>query len=121
MNSLMGLDMLLLSTTGRRTGDAKDTPLLYIEETGQYYCVASFGGSDRHPQWFLNLVANPRVTLLIKRRYFSAVAYVMSGQERSRIWQKLVEYYPAFARYQKRTERIIPVIRFVPLKDARGN
>ena len=119
MHNLLGLNMLLLSTKGRRTGHFKDTPLLYIEDGGQYYCVASFAGSDRHPQWFLNLVADPKVQLLIRRRHLTAIAHVTSGQERSKAWEKLVEYYPTFAKYQRRTGRIIPVVKFGSVPDSR--
>lgn len=117
MHNLRGLNMLLLSTRGRRTGRSVDTPLLYIDDGDHYYCVASFGGSDSHPQWFLNLVANPTVKLLIKQRRLTAKAHVTSGQERMEAWGKLVNYYPAFAKYQKRTKRTIPVVKFNPIPD----
>ena len=114
MNKLVGLNMLLLSTTGRRTGQIKDTPLLYLEDKGTYYCVASFGGNDRHPQWFMNLVAHPRVQLLVRQRRFAATAYVTSGEERNEAWRSLTKYYPPFAKYQDRTNRIVPVVRLDP-------
>ena len=112
MHSLLGIDILLLATKGRRTGRFRRTPLLYMESNGQYYCVASFAGSDSHPDWYLNLVAHPNVQLLVRSRQLPALAYVLSGRDRMEIWEKLVEYYPPFASYQERTERTIPVIRF---------
>lgn len=121
--SLRGLNMLLLTTRGRHTGQRKDTPLLYLEDRGQYYCVASFGGSDRHPDWFLNLEAElslrpeGKCVLLVSQKHLAASAYVTSGQERNEAWARLVKYYPPFADYQKRTQRIIPVIRFDPISD----
>ena len=117
MSKLLNLQMLLLITKGKRTGARRHTPLLYIKCQDSYYCAASFGGSDRHPQWFLNLVANPTVKLLIKQRRLTAKAQVTSGQERMEAWEKLVEYYPAFAKYQKRTKRTIPVVKFNPVPD----
>ena len=119
MHSLLGMNMLLLSTVGRRTRHSRDTPLLYMEIDGYYYCVASFAGSDRHPQWFLNLVSNPEVQLLVRRRHLTALAHVTSGQERSEAWDELVGYYPAFAKYQRRTGRAIPVVRFSPVPNSR--
>lgn len=115
MHRLAGLNMLLLSTRGRRTGQSKETPLLYLEDGGQYYCAASFGGNDDHPQWYLNLLSQPTVGLLVKRTRVTAIATVISGQEYSKAWTKLVGYYPPFAKYQNRTERTIPVVRFDPL------
>ena len=112
MHNLRGLDMLLLSTKGRHTGHIKETPLLYVEEGGRYYCAASFAGSDTNPQWFMNLVVDTNVELLLRRRRFAAVAHVTTGSERCSAWTKLVECYPDFARYQNRTERMIPVVRF---------
>ena len=112
MHNLRGLDMLLLSTKGRHTGHIKETPLLYVEEGGRYYCAASFAGSDVNPQWFMNLVADTNVELLLRQRRFAAVAHVTTGSERCSAWTKLVEYYSDFAKYQNRTERTIPVVRF---------
>ena len=121
MYSLTGLDMLLLSTTGRRTGYSRYTPLLYIHDSGQYYSVASFGGNASHPKWFLNLVDDPKVHLLVRRKRINAVAQVISGQERSRVWENLVNCYPSFAKYQERTDRTIPVIKFSPVTDTGEN
>ena len=116
MYQLMGLDMLLLSTKGRKTGELRQTPLLYIEEGGSYYCVASFGGNDRHPDWFLNILAEPRVQLTVKQKNLNAIATEISGQERESMWEKLTGYYPNFNSYQDSTTRIIPVIKFNPTK-----
>jgi len=121
MHNLLGLNMLLLSTRGRHTGHCRVNPLLYIEDDGEYYCVASFGGNDRHPQWFINLIADPNVHLLVRRRHLMAIAHVTSGLERSEAWEKLVEYYPTFAKYQRRTQRIIPIVKFCPLSDSRND
>ena len=118
MHQLLGLNMLLLFTKGRRTGQTKTNPLLYVQDGNQYYCVASFGGNDRNPQWFRNLVANPKVQLLVKGRHITAMADVTSGKERCDAWKKLVNYYPPFSKYQRRTSRTIPVVKFHPLPNS---
>ncbi len=119
MHTLNGLDMMLLSTQGRRTGEFKHTPLLYIQNDGKYYCTASFGGNDRNPDWFLNLLANPNVKLLVNQNSVDAIACSISGNERSEIWNRLVKYYPNYANYQRRTSRTIPVVRFDPTPDGK--
>ena len=118
MHSLMGLNMLLLSTKGRRTGRFRDTPLLYLKDEDRYYCVASFGGNDRHPQWFLNLIEHSNVTLSIRGRHVRAKAKLASANERDQAWNTLIDYYPPFAKYQERTARSIPVIAFLPLEES---
>ena len=120
MNSLKGLDMLLLSYNGRYTGTRRYTPLLYVQHNNYYYCAASFAGSDKNPQWFLNVTASPDVELLIKRIRFKAITHVTSGQERNQAWEKLIAYYPAFTKYQIRTARTIPVVRFDLVSDSRN-
>tara|TARA_Y100000588_G_scaffold94615_2_gene102530 strand:+ start:2552 stop:2983 length:432 start_codon:yes stop_codon:yes gene_type:complete len=114
MYRLIGLNMLLLSTKGRRTGRYRDNPLLYVEHNGNYYSAASFGGNDNHPSWFLNLSLNPEVTILVNRKHLSAIAHVTSEPERTQAWDSLVKCHPGFKNYKKRTTRIIPVVRFDP-------
>ena len=114
MYRLMGLNMLLLSTRGRQTGHYRDNPLLYVEHNGNYYSAASFGGNDNHPNWFLNLSLNPEVTILINRKRLNAIAHVTSEPERTQAWDSLVRCHPDFNNYQKRTTRVIPVVRFDP-------
>ena len=89
MYQLMGLDMLLLSTKGRKTGELRQTPLLFIEEGGNYYCVASFGGNDRHPDWFLNILAEPRVQLTVKQIILYAIASEISLLVIVMMWKML--------------------------------
>ena len=121
MHELKGLNMLLLFTKGRHTGKFRHTPLLYIEDSDRYYCAASFAGSDRDPEWYLNLVADPNVELLIRRRRIAAKARLTEGKERKEAWRKLVEYYPSFATYQDRTKRTIPVVMFRLVSDSTKN
>ena len=114
MNKLLNLQMLLLVTKGKRTGLHRHTPLIYIKYQDSYYCAASFGGSARHPDWFLNLSQNSPVEIKLGTCSFPVKAYELFGHERERFWEKLVEYYPPFAKYQTRTSRIIPVVKFMP-------
>ena len=114
MNKLLNLQMLLLVTKGKRTGLHRHTPLIYIKYQDSYYCAASFGGSARHPDWFLNLSQNSPVEIKLGTCSFPVKAYELFGHERERFWEKLVEYYPPFAKYQTRTSRIIPVVKFTP-------
>jgi len=117
MSKLLNLQMLLLITKGKRTGARRHTPLLYIKCQDSYYCAASFGGSDKHPDWFLNLSQDSLVKMKVGTCDFPAKSYELFGQERERFWEKLVEYYPPFAKYQIRTSRIIPVVKFTPNTD----
>ncbi|MQF68828.1 nitroreductase family deazaflavin-dependent oxidoreductase [SAR202 cluster bacterium AD-804-J14_MRT_500m] len=112
MHSLAGLDVLLLTTKGRRTGRCRYTTLLYIGDDEFYYCVASFGGNDRHPEWYLNLVSEPMAWLLINKRYIKVTASVLAGKQKDDIWIKFIRYYPGFSKYQDKTHRTIPVVQF---------
>ena len=113
MKSLAGYDMLLLETTGRVSGSKRRTPLLYLkEEKTSFLCVASFGGSHSHPDWFLNIRNKSKAQILIESSWTTVNANVLEGQDREKAWNKLTEYYPSFNKYQNKTERIIPVVQF---------
>jgi len=105
---------LILTTRGRKTGRDVATPLLYIEDQGKLYVVASFGGNDTHPGWYLNLTANPEVKAELKDGPQSYRARTLSGEETGKIWPKLLELYPPYASYQKKTTRVIPVVELTP-------
>lgn len=121
MSSLMGLDMLLLETTGRRTGNRIHTPLLYLaDREGNYICAASFGGSNSHPSWFLNIEKSKHVHLQVGNKTVPASANILESQERDKAWDRLVNVYPPFAKYQNATARLIPVVRFIPTKNNDG-
>ena len=121
MTSLAGLDMLVLETIGRRTGDRIRTPLLYLTDTeGNYICAASYGGSNNHPSWFLNIVKSRTVHLQIGNKTVIASADILESQERDEAWSWLVDVYPPFAKYQNSTTRTIPVVRFNPSKTDNG-
>ena len=113
MKSLAGYDMLLLETTGRVSGSKRRTPLLYLKANKKsFLCVASFGGSNSHPDWFLNILSNPRVQILIDSSWATGNASVLESRDREEAWDKLTEYYPSFNKYQNKTKRIIPVVQF---------
>lgn len=105
-----GAPVLLLTTTGRRSGLAHTVPLLFLADTNDYILVASSGGSPRHPAWYLNLEANPDVEVQIKRDRRPMRAHVATPEERERLWPRLVDMYPPYERYRQRTERRIPVV-----------
>ena len=101
---------LLLVTTGRRSGNDLTLPLIYGEDADSYIVIASKGGAPTHPLWFRNLEATPECELQIGAKQVSARARVAEGDERERIWAKMVEIYPPYTDYQKATERTIPVV-----------
>lgn len=105
-----GLATLLLTTTGRRTGQARTVPLPYFPHGDGWAVVASFAGSPKNPAWYENLVANPDVHVQIKRRRFAAVARPAGSDERPAIWSSIVARAPMYADYQSTTEREIPVV-----------
>ncbi len=110
---LEGRPMLLLTHTGRRSGRRRTTPLVYLEDDGRVYVVGSKGGAPTHPDWYHNLVANPRVTVEIGTEEYEADAKVVTGPERDRLYAKLVDRMPFFGDYQKKTTRVIPVVELV--------
>ncbi|MFZ0834865.1 MAG: nitroreductase family deazaflavin-dependent oxidoreductase [Mycobacterium sp.] len=100
----------LLTTTGRKTGQPRVSPLLYMRDGGRVIFVASKGGSERNPLWYLNLKANPKVTVQIKDEVRQLTARDATDDERATLWPRLVEMYPDFDDYQSWTERKIPVV-----------
>ena len=105
-----GSPILLLSTTGRRTGRPRTWPLTYLPEAERLIVIASNGGQPTHPSWYLNLRASPHVSVQLGDRTRAMVAQRTEGDERARLWSHVVEEYPAYAEYQRKTDRQIPVI-----------
>ena len=105
---------LLLTTTGRKSGEKYIFPLFYGEDGGRYFVVASKGGAPRHPVWYLNLQANPEVEVQVGTRKLKAHARTAAGEERARLWQKALQFWPPYADYQNKTEREIPVVVLEP-------
>lgn len=107
--------MFVLTTRGRKTGREVSVPLLYVEENGKLYIVASFGGNDAHPGWYKNLVANPEVGVELHNKVQRYRARSLSAEEKNIIWPKLLALYPTYADYQKKTAREIPVVELTPI------
>lgn len=115
MGRMAGLDILLLTTTGRKSGKPRTTPLGYFDQDGDYVIIASNGGADTHPQWFLNLKSNPDVSIEIKDKKISAKARVAEGAARKDLWTKLVGLSPQYGKYATSTKREIPVVLLHPI------
>ncbi len=111
---LLGRNTLLLTTRGRKTGREIAVPLLYVEDGGCFYVVGSFGGSDTPPGWYRNLVAHPEVTVEVRDGRRRCRARPLEPAQAARVWPKLLAIYPAYAEYQKRTTRVIPVVELSP-------
>ncbi|MEV0844041.1 nitroreductase/quinone reductase family protein [Actinocatenispora sera] len=107
----MGMPVAELVTVGRRTGRERATMLAVpVLEADRLVLVASFGGDDRHPAWFLNLRANPSVRVTVAGSTRRPTARVATGAERAALWSRIVERYAGYARYQQRTERELPIV-----------
>lgn len=106
-----GSTVLLLTTSGRRTGEPRTTPLIYAHGDGDdLVIVASKGGAPEHPGWYRNLVKTPEVEVQVKGDVFPARARTATGEERERLWARAVEIWPHYDEYQQRAEREIPVV-----------
>ena len=110
-----GMPVVILTTTGRRSGRPRATPLTAVEHDGRTYVVASYGGDDRHPAWYLNLVAHPQVSVQRDGRTQSMTARVLGPEEKEEVWPVVTRAYKGYAAYQRRTERPIPVVELVPV------
>lgn len=100
----------LLTTIGRKTGEPRVSPLIYLREGNRVIFVASRGGSDKHPMWYLNLRDNPQVGVQIKDENLALTARVADDDERAEYWPKLTAMYPSFADYRSWTDREIPIV-----------
>jgi proline iminopeptidase len=105
-----GSTILLLTTTGRQSGEPRTTPLIYAEDGDRYVIVASQGGAPDHPGWYKNLVKTPEVELQVRDEVFPARARTAEGEERDRLWRKANEVWAHYDEYQTRTDRVIPVV-----------
>jgi deazaflavin-dependent oxidoreductase (nitroreductase family) len=105
---------LLLTTTGRKSGEKFIFPLFYGKDGNSYIVVASKGGAPEHPGWYRNMLVNPDVEIRVGTETSKARARTATGEERKRLWKKAVEFWPPYADYQKKTEREIPVVILEP-------
>jgi len=111
-----GAHCLILTTRGRRTGEARPQPLIYGRDGNDYVVVASKAGAPTHPSWYHNLVAEPRVEVQVKADRFSARARIAVGDERGRLWKIMTAAWPRYDEYAARTSREIPVVVLEPVQ-----
>jgi deazaflavin-dependent oxidoreductase (nitroreductase family) len=109
-----GVPTLLLTTEGRKSGQLRRTALIYGKHGSSYLLVASQGGADTHPAWYLNLTANPEVELQVGAEKFTARARTATEQEKPELWAAMTAIWPAYDEYQTKTERPIPVVVLDP-------
>jgi deazaflavin-dependent oxidoreductase (nitroreductase family) len=105
-----GSKTLLLTTTGRKSGEPRTTPLIYEQDGDKYVIVASKGGAPEHPGWYANLEKDPQVELQVKGDVFPARARTAQGEERERLWKLAAQQWPDYDAYQQKTDREIPVV-----------
>ena len=111
----MVVPALLLTTTGRKTGERFIFPLFYGKVGDGYVIVASKGGAPDHPGWYKNLVANPDAEVQVGTEHRRVRARTVSGEERARLWKQALEFWPPYADYEKKTDREIPVVMLDPV------
>jgi len=111
-----GAPVLLLTTTGAKSGRPRTSPMMYLPEGERIIVFASNEGKDNHPSWYHNLRANPTATVEIGTETFTVTATEITGAEHDRLYAIQAERYPGFAKYRERTERVIPVIELVKTK-----
>ena len=109
-----GAPTLLLTTRGRKSGELRTNAMIFTRDGDDYLVVASMGGAPMHPQWYLNLVADPNVEVQVRAERFPAVAHTASPEEKARLWGLVTEVWPNYDVYQSRTDRDIPVVVLSP-------
>jgi deazaflavin-dependent oxidoreductase (nitroreductase family) len=105
-----GVSTLILTTTGRHSGQPRSTPLIYGQHENAYLVVASKGGAPEHPSWYLNILEQPEVTVQVKGDRFSARARAAGPEEKPELWELMASIWPAYNDYQAKTDRDIPVV-----------
>jgi F420H(2)-dependent quinone reductase len=107
---LLWFPAALVTTTGRKTGEPRTTPTLYLRDGDRVILPASFGGRDANPGWYHNLQSNPKVHVQIRREHRDLIARDATDEERKRLWPKLVRMYPPYRNYREATDRVIPLV-----------
>ena len=113
-NELNGKPVIILTSTGAKSGKLRKTPLMRVEHDGEYAVVASLGGAPKHPVWYYNLTTDPHVELQDGPARKDYVAREVQGAEREAWWERAVAAWPDYAEYQKKTTRVIPVFVLTP-------
>jgi deazaflavin-dependent oxidoreductase (nitroreductase family) len=109
-----GVPTLLLTTTGRNSGQPRTSALIYGRDGDDYLVVASMGGAPEHPQWYRNLTANPAAEIQVRGEHIRVAARTADDAEKPRLWSMVTDYWPNYDVYQTRTERVIPVVVLTP-------
>jgi deazaflavin-dependent oxidoreductase (nitroreductase family) len=109
-----GATSLLLTTTGRTSGEARTSALIFARDGDDYLVVASMGGAPQHPSWYLNLTANPKAEIQVKGERIPVTAHTATNDEKPRLWAIVNEQWPNYDVYQTRTDRVIPVVVLSP-------
>jgi deazaflavin-dependent oxidoreductase (nitroreductase family) len=109
-----GATSLLLTTTGRKSGEPRTSALIYAQDGDDYLVVASMGGAPTHPSWYLNLTANPEAEVQVKADHIPVIARTASDDEKPRLWKIVTEQWPNYDVYQTRTDRVIPLVVLSP-------
>lgn len=110
--------LLLLTTTGAKSGKPRTTPLMFHRQDDRLLVIASNIGAPRHPDWYVNLVADPHVTVEVGDQTYQALASTLDGDEHEYLWEMLKQQYPFFAEHETKTSRRIPVVALTPDADA---
>jgi deazaflavin-dependent oxidoreductase (nitroreductase family) len=105
-----GVQTLILTTTGRKSGERRSTPLIYGRDGDDPVVVASKGGADEAPAWYLNLAENPEVEVQVKADRFPARARTATAEEKPELWRMMADIWPQYDDYQEKTDREIPVV-----------
>jgi deazaflavin-dependent oxidoreductase (nitroreductase family) len=105
-----GTEILLLTTTGRKSGEERTTPLIHRTDGDRWIIVASKGGTPDHPDWYLNLQENPEIEIQVKDEVIPVRASTVDDEERERLWEKMTEVWPDYDDYQSNTDRKIPIV-----------
>jgi deazaflavin-dependent oxidoreductase (nitroreductase family) len=113
--TMRGMPVIILTTRGARSGKIRKTPLMRVEHDGRYAVVASLGGAPKHPVWYYNVRADPRVELQDGPVRQDMAAREVTGEEKARWWERAVAAYPDYAAYQRKTDREIPVFVLEPV------
>ncbi|MEU2654989.1 nitroreductase family deazaflavin-dependent oxidoreductase [Streptomyces sp. NPDC007325] len=107
--TMRGLPVVLVTSVGAKSGKLRKTPLMRVEHEGAYALVASNGGAVKHPVWYHNLIASPRIELRDETRRWDMAVRVVTGEERRAWWERAVAAFPDYADYQLKADREIPV------------
>lgn len=114
---MFGGDVLLLTSTGRKTGKQRTVPLIYFMDGSAYVLTASLGGAPKHPGWFFNLRGNPHAVIQVKDKQINVVAEVADKEKKRELWMRLVAAMPFYEAYQQKTTREIPMVILYPIDE----